>query len=174
MNKMKILIMLLGGLVFMQAVQAQEWNQGRSRGGVYTVGVGGTQQIVLGRPSGLTRAGLAMNVQGEYGIGPFMGLGWQTGVNLYFPGRTTVIEVPVGLKVNVHILDAAHVNVRGLDCFAGINIGGGPAFLTDGSGVVGLLYVGPQFGVRYWFNPHIAIFSEFGWGATFANIGFTF
>ncbi len=174
MNKLKFLAIALICIVFTQTLHAQEWNQGRSRGGVYTIGVGGTQQIRLGTPSGLTRAGLAMNVQGEYGIGHFMGLGWQTGVNLYFPGRTTVIEIPIGLKVNVHVLDAANVNVRGLDFFAGINVGGGPGIYTDGSGVIGMLYVGPQVGIRYWFNPHIAIYSEFGWGATFANLGFTF
>lgn len=174
MNKMKLLMMLLIGIITTQALKAQEWNQGRSRGGVYTIGVGGTQQIRLGTPSGLTSLGLAMNVQGEYGIGKFMGLGWQTGVNLYFPRRVTVIEIPIGLKVNVHILDAANANVRGLDVFAGINVGGGPGIYSDGSGVVGLLYVGPQVGLRYWFNPNVAIFTEFGWGATFANLGFTF
>lgn len=172
----RIWIALLSAALLFAAERsnAQEWNQGRAKTGIYTVAVGGTQQIYVGRPhGGLTGAGLSMNVQGEYGVARFIGLGWGTGVNLYFPAHTTLIEVPIGLKMNVHILEAANVDVRGLDVFAGVNIGGGPAFYTTG-GATGLLYAGPQVGLRYWFNPHIAIHTEFGWGQTFANLGFTF
>ena len=181
MNRIKMTVTVLAAVLLLAInAQAQEWNQGRGRTGIYTVAVGGTQQIYLGRykydgirGSGLTGAGLSMNAQGEYQVHRFVGLGWGTGVNLYFPPHTTLIEIPIGLKVNVHILEAANVNVRGLDVFAGVNLGGGPGFYSTG-GATGFLYAGPQVGVRYWFNPHIAINSEFGWGQTFANLGFTF
>jgi len=64
-----------------------------------------------------------------------------------------------------------------LDVYAGLNLGGGPAIYTAPAPyatVYGFIHVGPQFGIRYWLNHSIAIFGEFGWGATFANVGFTF
>ena len=36
------------------------------------------------------------------------------------------------------------------------------------------LHVGPHVGIRYWAGKKVAIFGEFGWGATFANLGVTF
>ena len=163
---------------------AQGWNQ--DRGGIYSIGVGGTNVIAIGNGySHLSGAGLSMNVSGEYRVARFVGLGFETGMDLFFnpyyyapryQPSNVQIGIPIGLKVNIHILEAARVAIADrLDVYAGLNLGGGPAFYTGGPGpnVYGFIEVGPQIGIRYWFNHNIAIFGEFGWGATFANIGVT-
>jgi hypothetical protein len=167
-------------------IKAQGWNQDRK--GIYSIGVGGTQVIGLGYGSlGLTPPGLSINVSGEYKVHRFVGVGFETGLNFFFgppyyvypppAPRYVSIGIPLGVKVNVHILEAANVPIANkLDAYAGLNLGGGPAFYTGPNpGVVawGFIHVGPQVGVRYWLNHNIAVFGEFGWGATFANVGIT-
>jgi hypothetical protein len=163
---------------------AQGWNQDRK--GIYSIGVGGTQVINVGNGfSGLSGPGLSLNVSGEYKVHRFVGVGFETGLDLFFgpyygpppPAypRYVSIGIPVGVKANVHILEAAGVAIANkLDVYAGLNLGGGPAFYTVPSGYVyGFIHVGPQVGIRYWPNHNIAVFGEFGWGATFANVGIT-
>jgi len=180
------------------SLQAQdEWYQGRSKG-IYSIGFGGTQGILIGGAGGYTTSsisplGLTINASGEYKIWQFIGLGWQSGINIY-PPRTNYsymgqsinpvgIEIPFQVKCNVHIMDAAHVSIANkLDVYAGLDFGGGPTFYAGGktvqyvgntSNVGGIIHVGPQVGVRYWFNSKIAIFGQFGWGNSFANAGVT-
>lgn len=175
--------------------QQDEWCQGRTKG-IYSIGFGGTQGIGVGgdgyygygggygygfgeRASSLTTLGITINASGEYKIWNFIGLGWQSGINIYpFAGGGAGIEIPFQAKANVHILDAANVSIANkLDVYAGLGVGAGPAFFTypgySGTSVYGVVHVGPQVGVRYWFNSKIAIFGEFGWGTSFANAGVT-
>jgi len=188
MKKLKLTILFCASLLSVNLTKAQGWIN--DKGGMYSIGVGGTQVFYLGRYGhGASNLGAAFNVSGEYKVHRFVGLGWQTGMNI-FPGGgyyrdagivyrgAPVIGIPIGMKVNVHILEAADARIKDrLDVYAGVNIGGGPAFYTGNAAprpvVTGFMYGGPQVGVRYWFNK-VAIFGEFGYGATFANIGVTF
>jgi len=187
MKKMKIYVTAIVVLLAISwnAARAQGWCQDRN--GIYSVGIGGTQAFAFGGPYSyplVYGAGFSMNVSGEYKVQRFIGLGFQTGIDVFagapyayrdYP-RYTAIGIPIAIKVNVHILEAANVPIRNkLDVYAGLNLGGGPAFyVSPYTGIFGFLQAGPQVGVRYWFNHQIAIFGEFGWGATFANVGFTF
>lgn len=174
-----------------------QWTQGKP--GIYSVGIGGTDAIAVGNPYGngyvynaISPSGLSINASGEYKVYKFIGLGWQTGLDFFFyPGyyyynpygpsyryaAAPYIGIPLIIKANVHILDAIGgiAIANKLDVYAGLNLGGGPAFGTaTGEHVVGFIQVGPTVGVRYWFNPKVAVFGEFGWGATFGNVGLSF
>ncbi len=175
-------------LITTSRLSAQGWCQ--DRGSVYSVGVGGASAIALGPGySGLTGPGLSVNVSGEYRVQRFVGVGFETGMDVFFwpypnynypdhpeIARDVAIGIPLAVKCNVHILEAANVPIASkLDVYAGLNFGAGPAFYTGTpSGAFGFLVVGPQVGIRYWLNRNIAIFGEFGYGATFSNIGFSF
>ena len=168
-----------------------EWTHGKS--GLYSIGIGGTDAIGVGGNNGYTYSaisgvGLSINASGEYKVYKFIGVGWQTGLNFGFPyvgfgGHGVVIGIPFIAKANVHILDAiGGISIADkLDVYGGLNFGGGPAFYTynDGFGnkynsVGGFIQVGPTVGARYWVSEKVAVFGEFGWGATFANVGVTF
>ena len=191
--KKTLLTLFTGLLLFISfpSAHAQGWIQDRNS--MYSLGVGGTQALFLPFQNyGLgDRGSLAasLNIAGEYKIQRFIGIGWQTGLDIFGNGyyyhlgpdgnyhyySAAVVGVPIGVKLNFHILEAANAQIRDrLDLYAGINFGGGPAFYTGpGGGVYGFLYGGPQIGIRYWFDK-VALFGELGWGATFANIGLTF
>ena len=200
MKKILTLLALtaLFSLAFVSNNYAQDqWTQGRGAG-IYSVGIGGTQGIGIYRYNdgfgntatyhGISPIGLSINASGEYKVWKFIGLGWQTGLDFFFSSYygynvgygtvgNTYIGIPFIAKCNVHILDAVGgVSIADkLDVYAGLSFGGGPAFGTQsGSPVIGFINVGPQVGVRYWIIPKVAVFGEFGWGATFANIGFSF
>ena len=69
-----------------------------------------------------------------------------------------------------------------IDVYAGLNLGSGIALhpgYTDNTGhgkiaTDALFFIGPQFGMHYFFTPKIAINGEFGWGKTWARVGATF
>ena len=180
-------------LAFVTSSYAQDqWYQGRSMG-IYSIGIGGTDAIsvgsnAFGNYSGISSPGMSINASGEYKVYKFIGVGWQTGVDLIFNryysyfgyggGTNVTVGIPFIAKCNIHILDAVGgVSIADkLDVYAGLNFGGGPSFATGngGGGVSGFIQVGPTVGVRYWVIPKVAVFGEFGFGATFANAGVTF
>jgi hypothetical protein len=158
--------------------------------GIYSFGVGGTQGIAAGSNyyyggGTLTSLAMAINISGEYKLWHYIGLGFQTGIN-YYPYRYyTGFDIPIMIKANVHILDAANLDIaEDLDVYAGLGVGAGPAVFEPhyyvygvtrtGITVGAVIHVGPQVGIRYWTSERFAIFGEFGWGATFANAGITF
>jgi len=164
-----------------------QWTQGKGAG-IYSVGLGGTQGIgIYQQYHAISPIGLSINASGEYKVYKFIGLGWQTGLDFFFNNYYgyygyagtggAYIGIPFIAKVNVHILDAiGGISIADkLDVYGGFSLGGGPAFGTySGAPVIGFINVGPNVGVRYWFTPKVAVFGEFGWGATFANAGVTF
>lgn len=168
-------------------IKAQDnWTHGKK--GIYSVGLGASQVIFLGPNYYYGRTGnigLSLNVSGEYKVWDWIGAGFQTGLDFFwanytyygyrYRGGRAAIAIPIGGKVNAHIMDAAGLDIADkLDVYAGINIGGGPSFSTyPGGGASGFIYAGPQVGARYWIG-NIAIFGELGWGATIANVGVTF
>ena len=191
---------MLFSLTAVQNNYAQDgWTQGRK--GIYSVGVGGAQVIDVGSGgfSTVDNIGLAVNVSGEYKVWKYIGLGFETGADVLFPyyrnganygyygyygylgypfaTTSDYIGIPVVIKVNFHILDAiGKISIANkLDCYVGISVGGGPLFGVDGGNdIAGFIIAGPQVGIRYWFTNKVAIFGEFGYGATFANAGVTF
>ena len=172
--------------VFIGQARAQGWNQDRV--GVYSAGIGSTSIIAVGNGLvGETGGGLSVNISGEYKVQRFIGVGFETGVDVFFnhyyiysdrlyPHPYAAIGIPIGVKANVHILEAANVPIADvLDVYAGLNVGAGPALYTGpGGGAFGFIQAGPQIGIRYWITHGVGVFGEFGWGATFANIGFSF
>jgi hypothetical protein len=187
-KSIRILFLILLVSASITKTQAQGWIQDNNS--MYSLGFGGTQVLFqparyysLGQPGSV---GLALNIAGEYKVHRLIGIGWQTGLNLFTSGyyydrvndvyaSAAVIGIPIGFKFNFHILEATQAPIKNrLDVYAGFNVGGGPAFyLGPTSGLYGFIYGGPQVGVRYWLDK-IAVFGELGWGATFANVGITF
>lgn len=182
-----LLVVLMVGVG--KTSSAQDWYKAK-KVGIYSVGLGGTQGIVVGNggyygtASSLSSLGLSINVSGEYRVHDYIGVGFESGINFliarggyYYSGYTS-LEIPFIAKANFHILEVTSVSIKDrLDVYAGLSFGGGPAFglgSASGSGVVGVIHVGPQVGARYWINDRIGVFSEFGWGATFVNGGITF
>lgn len=185
MKKIYILALLIMGVMMQQKAFAQNWNHDRA--GIYSIGLGGAQVIGVSRyGSSIANIGMSINASGEYRVHDWIGVGWQTGIifawgygygyGYYYGGGRPAIGIPIGVKANFHILDCVGVDIaEDLDVYAGLNFGGGPSFSTyRGGGVGGFIHVGPQVGARYWFNDKVAIFGEFGYGATFANAGVTF
>jgi hypothetical protein len=176
-------------IIVINSSQAQGWIQDKK--GMYSAGIGAASAVfipVYDYPGhGRYSQGVSFNISGEYKVHRVLGIGWQTGINIFTQGyyydknadfyyNTTSIGIPMGFKMNVHILEAANAPIRNkLDVYAGFNVGGGPSFHGDPyAGAYGFFYVGPQVGVRYWFDKNLAIFGELGWGATFVNFGITF
>ena len=187
-NQISILAFFL--ITCFQSTQAQDsWTQGKK--GIYSAGLGGTQVVRLFKGTVLSpinkastlNLGMALNFSGEYKAWEYLGVGFQTGLDFVWPygigslagsSSNLGIGIPISAKLNVHIMDAANASISDkLDVYAGINIGGGPMFYTSGLATTGFLIIGPQVGARYWFDK-VAIFGEFGYGATFANVGVTF
>ncbi len=190
MRSQSFIVILFLMLSFItHTTQAQGWIHDKK--GMYSASVGVTQVIHLPYQyyplNHLGSGGLSLNIAGEYRVHRFIGIGWQTGIQIYVYGRyynkkeqlyysSTTIGLPIGFKANVHILEAANARIKDrLDVYAGLNVGGGPAFHTGPASrsITGFIYGGPQVGVRYWFTK-VAVFAELGWGATIANIGVTF
>jgi hypothetical protein len=171
-----------------QSLFAQNWLQGKR--GIYSIGIGASQGFGLYNGyRGVTYSGLSVNASGEYKVHNYVGLGWQTGLNSYFTpynnryGAVRTLEIPIAIRANFHILEVTKARVKDrLDVYAGMTLGGGPAFYTgpnasdipSGDRVYGILHFGPQFGVRFWPVKKVAIFGELGWGVTFANVGVSF
>lgn len=176
-------------IIFINTSQAQGWIQNKK--GMYSAGIGAASAVfipVYNHPGhGRYSQGVSFNISGEYKVHRVLGIGWQTGINIFTQGNyydkdadyyytTTSVGIPMGFKMNIHILEAANARVRDkLDVYAGFNVGGGPSFHGDPyGGVYPFFYVGPQAGIRYWVDNKLAIFGEFGWGATAVNFGITF
>ena len=189
MKKIHLNILTVMLICLISSAGAQGWNQGRKA--IYSAGIGSAQAIfvpVYDYPGyGWSSHGVSFNISGEYRVQRVIGLGWETGLNVFTPARyyheygdyyytATSVGIPIGFKFNVHILEAANASVKDkLDVYAGFNAGGGPAFHNDPyGGVYPFFFVGPQAGVRYWFNRNIGIFTELGWGITMFNMGVSF
>ncbi|MBP6872652.1 MAG: hypothetical protein KBC43_11655 [Bacteroidales bacterium] len=192
MNKyIKIFALVIMILFVAYSSVAQGWNKNRKS--VYSTGIGYGQGIfipVYNYPDhGPSSYGVSFNISGEYKAHRVLGLGWQTGINVFTRGyyyskpdddfyyyNKPALGIPVGFKMNVHILEAANAPIKNsFDVYAGFNVGGGPAFHGEPySGVHGFFYVGPQVGFRYWFDNQLGIFGEFGWGASVVNLGISF
>ena len=106
-------------------------------------------------------------------------LGLVTGIGGRAFGGGGVLYVPVGILANFHffqlVADKKGLGIGdALDLYVGLNFGTGlSASLPKGSGnnVAGIIFAGPQFGVKYFFNPKIGVYGEFGYGKSVFEAG---
>ncbi|HRB69157.1 MAG TPA: hypothetical protein PLT17_01505 [Chitinophagales bacterium] len=124
-----------------------------------------------------------LSVQAEFGVHDYVGIGIVTGIggsgNRRFYGSSGgTIYIPVGIIANFHFMqligDKKGVAVADkLDLYAGLNFGTGLAARVGGGGkaVGGMLFVGPQFGVKYFFTDKIGFYGEFGYGKSIFEAG---
>lgn len=95
--------------------------------------------------------------QGKGGIGVGAVFGWSG----YHDDGVDYDNIVIGAQSNFH-----YAFIPQLDTYAGLTVG----YEIDPDG----LYLGAQVGTRYFFNNHWAINMEFGYGVSFAKIGFTY
>lgn len=126
------------------------------------------------------------NLQMEFGIHNYVGLGFTTGVGLRrgwnndYQGE---VNIPFGILCNFHfyqlIDDKASKDIHAdkLDIYAGISAGGGIAITTynnDYRRNVPIAFGGPHVGIRWYFTERTALNAEVGYGKSLVNIGFAF
>ncbi len=123
-----------------------------------------------------------LSVQAEFGVHDYVGVGLVTGLGGRAYGRSFgggVFYLPVGVLANFHffqlIADKKGLGVGdNLDLYVGLNFGTGiAASLNKGGGnsVGGIIFAGPQFGVKYFFTDKIGVYSEFGYGKSIFEAG---
>lgn len=134
---------------------------------------------------GYYRAGFwysgTLSVQAEFGVHDYVGVGLVTGLGgrAYVGGGGGVLYVPVGIIANFHFLqliaDKKGVAVADkLDVYAGLNFGTGLGVVRTkgvGSDVAGIIFAGPQVGVKYFFNSKIGVYGEVGYGKSVFEAG---
>lgn len=120
-----------------------------------------------------------LSVQAEFGVHDYVGVGLVTGVGGRALDGGGVFYLPVGILANFHffqlIADKKGLGVGDkLDLYFGLNAGTGLGVTTyrgGGNNIGGIIFAGPQFGVKYYFNPKIGIYSEFGYGKSVFEAG---
>jgi hypothetical protein len=122
-----------------------------------------------------------LSLQAEFGVHDYVGIGIVTGVGgrNYRYGGGGVLYVPVGISANFHfyqlIEDKTSKDIHGdkLDLYAGLNVGSGLAafFPASSDNLGGILFVGPQVGVKYFFKPKFGIYAEVGYGKSLMEAG---
>ena len=120
-------------------------------------------------------------VQAEFGVHDYVGVGLVTGLGgrAYVGGGGGVLYVPIGVIANFHFLqliaDKKGVAVADkLDVYAGLNFGTGLGVNRTkgvGSDVSGIIFAGPQFGVKYFFNSKVGVYGEVGYGKSVFEAG---
>lgn len=151
------------------------------KGGFYAYG--GRRGYYGGYFGGFWYSG-TLSVQAEFGVHDYVGVGLVTGLGgraygLGYGGGGGVLYVPVGIFANFHffqlIADKKGLSIGDkLDVYAGLNFGTGlAASLNKGGGnsVGGIIFAGPQIGVKYFFNPKIGVYGEFGYGKSVFEAG---
>ena len=125
------------------------------------------------------------NLQMEFGVHQYVGLGFCTGVGgragyYYSDGE---LNAPISFIGNFHfyqlIADKTGKNIHAdkLDIYGGFSLGTGIAIQFDNNRnnrIVPLIYGGPHLGVRYYFTPKFGINGEVGFGKSLINGGLVF
>ncbi len=157
------------------------------------------KKILLSRGLGLTQifilpskfspnvssspVGISLNVSTEHKVSRCVGIGIQTGLNIFMKMNfkaeqksfelSTAYAIPIGGRILFHLLEELYVpGYCRYDVYYGIQFGGGPVF-EAGNKPRWFAYAGPVTGVRYRFYK-LSLFGEFGYGANFFNCGVTF
>lgn len=120
-----------------------------------------------------------LSLQAEFGVHDYVGVGLVTGLGGRALGGGGVLYVPVGILANFHffqlVADKKGVAVGDkLDLYVGLNFGTGlgASLVRNGSNsTYGIIFAGPQFGVKYFFNSKIGVYGEFGYGKSIFETG---
>ncbi len=120
-------------------------------------------------------------IQLEFGVHDYVGVGLVTGIggrSYHSFGGGGVMYIPFGVVANFHFMqligDKKGVAIADkLDVYAGLNVGTGLAvsFPTGTGSVGGMLFAGPQIGLKYFFNEKIGVYTEFGYGKSLIEGG---
>jgi hypothetical protein len=196
---MKTITKVTAILMFLAAgygANAQAWSRDSK---VIAIGVGGSDfihfdpNLYYSNTRAFTRVTGQFNLQGEFGVQKWVGLGFTTGVGgsaINVPYHPEV-NMPIGMICNFHfyqlIADKTTRNIRAdrLDIYGGISIGSGFAaiynnyrtpegFVVHSMTTHALFFAGPQLGLRYFVTPTFGVNAEAGWGKSFVNAGFVF
>lgn len=126
-----------------------------------------------------------INLQGEFGVHEYVGLGFTTGVG----GRAGLgygyageINIPMGMIVNFHFYQlianksSKNIHADKLDIYAGLNAGSGLAitYYSNSTRLVPLAFGGPHVGLRYYPIRKFGLNVELGFGKSIINGGFVF
>ena len=181
------------GLGVSNTVNAQAFE----KGGTYlNLGLGGSHLYQINSGGWANSINGGINVQMEWGIHKYVGLGFTAGLTGgrygwglgyghgygygYGYGGYGILSVPVGIIANFHfyqlIEDKTTKDIHGdkLDIYAGLNVGSGIGFAPTPRDLNALFFAGPQVGAKYYVTPKIGLGLEVGYGKTFVNGGVTF
>ena len=194
MKKLILVLVISFSVVKSKVVHAQAWEKNTK---VISLGVGLSQFYHLDNYyyyneyyHGATHRSYTLlteqfNLQGEFGIHKYVGLGFTTGVGgrgpfaNYYNGE---FNIPVGVISNFHfyqlIADNSKKNIHAdkMDIYAGINIGSGIAFTfyPNLTRSVPLFFGGVHAGIRYYISDKVGVNAELGLGKSLINGGFVF
>lgn len=146
----------------------------------------------------------AFNLQMEFGVHKYVGLGFVVGAQIgfrdadYYYGGPVIIKdgepyrnfaVPIGFIANFHFLQliadkAGKTFANKIDVYGGLNIGSGIAFRSvrgpyqDTPGydpeVGALFFLGPHAGFRYFPTEKVGVYAEAGYGKSYITTGVMF
>jgi len=146
----------------------------------------------------------AFNLQMEFGVHKYVGLGFVVGAELdfrnsdYYYGGPIVVHngppyrnfgIPIGFIANFHFLQliadkAGKTFADKMDVYGGISVGSGPVFRSvrgpyeDDPGYTSelgaLFFLGPHAGFRYFPKENIGVYAEIGYGKSLATTGVIF
>ena len=194
---------LPAGLVFLflfaheTTSQAQGWMRHKKM--LVARGLGLTHIVLLPQKSlpntSASKIGLSFNISTEHKLARCLGIGVQTGLNIFFSNesassvstllsnenkttnkaleQTVSYAVPIGGRILFHLLEGLYVpRYCRYDVYIGIAVGAGPVFSSKEK-MRWFAYGGPVTGVRYRFGK-MSLFGEFGYGASLFNCGVVF
>ncbi|MEX0812982.1 MAG: hypothetical protein WD048_12255 [Chitinophagales bacterium] len=194
-----ILLILITSILALTStpVEAQAWERNSK---VLTIGVGASQfyhfdnyyhEDFRGNHRSYKPLTGQFNLQMEFGIHKYVGLGFSTGVggrsrwSNHYRGE---VNIPFGILSNFHfyqlIADKSSKNLHAdkLDIYGGVSAGSGIAITfyrnkineVETRRIAPLAFGGLHAGIRYYFKPNVGVTAEVGFGQSLANIGFAF
>lgn len=130
--------------------------------------------IAAGAQETFSKRDNILNVGAGFGYGVGIDAKWEINVlDGICKGKGGIgVGATLGTNFDDRFMLAAQSNfhyefVDNLDTYVGLSLGGDFKY-SDA------LYLGAQVGTRYYFNEHWAVMAEFGYGISFAKIGFTY
>lgn len=192
MKKFILSLMLVAGFTALsQFSHAQAW-EANSR--IFSVGIGASQFYHLDRyyygdsrniNHTYSPVTVQLNLQGEFGVHKYLGLGFTTGIGGRGHLRHDYVgefNVPIGMVFNFHfyqlIADKSAKNIHAdkLDMYFGISGGSGiaVAYYTFSTRVLPMAFGGAHLGIRYYVTPGLGLNLEAGMGKSIVNAGLAF
>lgn len=203
MKKVKFMLLLATLGLFASNSQAQGFGGSGSKYLQLGLGISNHYAIYSDYDRAYNNNFGAFNLQMEFGIHKYVGLGFMIGAEVgignigyygpYAPGLAGSpywsFGLPVGMIGNFHFLQlisdkAGKSFADKLDVYAGLNIGSGVAFrnvrkkykddVFYDSNVGALFFIGPHAGIRFFPKENIGIYAEAGYGKSYITGGVIF